>query len=352
MSEKWILEDVGVEHNDIVGKKCANLGEMRRAGVPVPHGFALSLEAYKKFMNETGTLNEIVESLRTFSADPDDLSHMERFDSKAKTLREIVESKKMPEAMEQMIAEYYESLCGKAGIEEVPVAARSAGMASHPGQYETYLYISGTSDLMKNIIRVWSSTFNARSMIARARAGAALASDPIGVAVLEMVDAQSAGVLFTLNPVNGDTSKVSIGGNWGLGEAVVSGDVSNDQWLIDKVTLEIIERGIETKTKEYGFNADSGGVGYRDIAAERRKQPCLVDEEIIELVKQAKKIEKHFGTPQDIEWVIDKRLPFPENVLFVQTRQETIWSKKEKKSILKTKDQFGGYDIFSLLENS
>ena len=135
-----------------------------------------------------------------------------------------------------------------------------------------------------------------------------------------------------------------------MGEAVVSGDVSNDQWLIDKVTFEIIERGIETKTREYGFNPDAGGAGYRDIAAERRKQPCLVDEEIFELVKHAKKIEKYFGAPQDIEWVIDKRLPFPENVFFVQTRPETIWGKKEKKPILETKDQFGGYDIFSLLQ--
>jgi pyruvate, water dikinase len=351
MSEQWIFQDVGIEHNEIVGKKCANLGEMRRAGIPVPFGFALSLKAYERFMNETGALNEIGEALKTFNADPDDLSHIPRFDTMAKILREIVESKKMPEDMADHIVAHYEMLCKDAGVENAPVATRSAGVASHPGQYETYLYISGTSDVMKNIIKVWSSTFNARSLISRIRAGVPLESDPIGVAVLQMVNAKSAGVMFTLNPVNGDISKISIGGSWGLGEAVVSGEVTNDQWLVDKVTLEIIERGVATKTKECIFDTNSREIIYREVIPDQQSQPCLSDEEIIALVNYAKKIEQHFGVPQDIEWVIDMALPFPENVFFVQARPETIWSKKEKSSVLKTKEQFEEYDIFSLLQS-
>jgi pyruvate,water dikinase len=350
MSEQWIFQDVGIEHNNMVGKKCANLGEMRRAGIPVPPGFALSLKAYEKFMDETGAFNEVVEALKTFNADPDDLSHIPRFDTMAKTLREIVESKKMPEDMALKIGAHYEKLCNDACMLNAPVAARSAGIASHPGQYETYLHVSGTSDLMKNIIRVWSSTFNPRSLIARVRAGAPLESDPIGVAVLQMVNAKSAGVMFTLNPVNGDISKISIGGTWGLGEAVVSGEVTNDQWLVDKVTHEIVERRVAEKTKECVFDSNSSEITYRNIDPERQNQPCLSDEEIIALAKHAKKIEQHFGVPQDIEWVIDMTLPFPENVLFVQARPETIWSKKEKSSVLKTKEQFGEYDILSLLQ--
>jgi pyruvate,water dikinase len=350
MSEQWIFDDVGIEHNDMVGKKCANLGEMRRAGIPVPPGFALSLKAYEKFMDTTGAFNEIVETLRSFNADPDAPSHTPRFDAVARTLREIVESKKMPEDMAHKIAEHYERLCKSACMVNAPVATRSAGTASHPGQYETYLHVSGTSDVMKNIIRVWSSTFNARSLISRARARVPLASDPIGVAVLQMVNARSAGVMFTLNPINGDISKIAIGGSWGLGEAVVGGEVTNDQWLVDKVTLEIIERGVAVKTKEYAVDTGSGEVTYRNIVAERQSQPCLSDEEIIALVKYAKKIEQHFGVPQDIEWAIDMTLPFPDNVLFVQTRPESIWSKKVKSSVLKTKEQFGEYDILSLLQ--
>ena len=99
MSEKWIFDDVGAEHNDIVGKKCANLGEMRRAGIPVPPGFAISLRAYEKFMTETGATDEIREYLETFSADPDNPANIPEYDDAAKVIRGIVESKKMPDDM-------------------------------------------------------------------------------------------------------------------------------------------------------------------------------------------------------------------------------------------------------------
>ena len=210
--------------------------------------------------------------------------------------------------------------------------------------------MTGTSDVMRSLIKVWSSTFNARSLIARARLGLPLYSDPIGVAVLQMVNTKSAGVLFTLNPLNGDPSKISIGGNWGLGESVVSGEVTYDQWLIDKVTLEIIERRVATKTSECQYDPKKGEIVYKDIPSERQSKPCLSDEELLELVRQSKRIEKHFGTPQDIEWAIDQDLPFPQSVLFVQARPETIWNKKETKSVLETKSAFGEYDLFSVIK--
>ncbi|RJR47353.1 MAG: phenylphosphate synthase subunit beta [Desulfobacteraceae bacterium] len=352
MSEQWIFDDVGIEHNDIVGKKCANLGEMRRAGIPVPPGFALSIEAYKKFMTETGTDVEIRSSLAGFHADPDKPANLVEFDEVSKSIRRIVESREMPEEMRSVIARYYQDLCEKCFVKDVPVATRSAGIASHPGQFETYLYVQGISNLLQNIKKVWASTFNPRSMIARARLGLPLESDPIGVAVIRMVDAKAAGVMFTLNPVNGDVSKISIGGSWGLGEAVVSGEVTNDQWVMDKVTLEIIDRMIASKACECIVDRSSGRVANREISLERRSRPCLTDEELLELAKQGKRIEKHFGVPQDIEWAIDGNLPFPGNVFFVQARPETIWSRKEGKSLLETSSRFGEYDIFSLVKKA
>jgi len=149
--------------------------------------------------------------------------------------------------------------------------------------------------------------------------------------------------------VNGDHAKIAVGGNWGLGEAVVSGEVTNDQWLIDKVTLEIVDRTIASKTEEYIFDPEQKVVIYKEIEAEKKTNPCLNDEELSELARQAKRVEEHFGVPQDIEWALDKDLPFPQNVLFVQARPETIWSKKQAKSVLETKKQFGEYDIFSLV---
>ncbi|MFH1115012.1 MAG: PEP/pyruvate-binding domain-containing protein [Pseudomonadota bacterium] len=344
MSEQWIFHDVGVEHTDVVGKKCAHLGEMRRAGILVPPGFALSLKAYEKFMEGTGALDEVEHVLKTFDADPNDVTHISRFDTISKTLRNIVESKRMPHGMAHKIAEQYKKLCEDTCTFNAAVAVRSAGVSSHPGQYETYLHISGEAAVLRNIIRVWSSTFNARSLIARARAGVSLESDPIGTAVLKMVDAKSAGVIFTLNPVNGDVSKVSIGGSWGLGEAVVSGEVTNDQWLVDKVTLEIIERGVAEKTKECVLDTQCGEITYIDIHPELQSKPCLSDVEIVALVEHAKRVEKHFGVPQDVEWAIDRTLPYPENVFIVQARPETIWSKAPKEKV-DTKSMFGEYDL-------
>lgn len=350
MTNKWIFDDLGQEHKEIVGMKSANIGEMRRAGIRVPPGFALSLEAYETFMKKTGAAQEIQRYLSTFTADPNKHDDLVKYQVASEVMRSIVEARGMPEDLEAVIEQYYVNLCQKTGTPDVLVATRSSGPSSHPGQYETFLYVSGIAEVLKNIIKVWSSTFNQRSLIARARKGLSLEFDPIGVCILKMVNAKAAGVMFTLNPVNGDVAKIAVGGNWGLGEAVVSGEVTNDQWLIDKVTLEIINRAVASKTKEYIFDPAHKAVIYKEIEAERKTNPCLNDEELFELACQAKRIESHFGVPQDIEWALDMDLPFPQSVLFVQARPETTWNKKQAGSILETRKQFGEYDIFSLVK--
>ncbi len=341
---KWIywLEELGEEHNDIVGKKCANLGEMARAGFRVPPGFALSLDAYDRFMKETGALDEIRQYLATFNADPDNMADMPKYEEASKVIRGIVESKKMPEDMERKVRQYYGELCWKTGINNVPVATRSAGPASHPGQYETYLYIRGEEEVIKNIIKVWSSTFNQRSLVARARLGLPLEYDPIGVAVIKMVNAKAAGVMFTLNPVNGDPSKIVIDGNWGLGESVVSGSVNPDEWEVDKVTLEITRVTISKKLKEYVLDPNTGKPTFVDVPPERQNEPCLSEEEVLELAKIGKRLEEHFGTAQDSEWAIDEDLAFPDNIFMLQCRPEQVWSQKKKEAILGKKS---GYDL-------
>jgi pyruvate,water dikinase len=237
--------------------------------------------------------------------------------------------------MEETVRDYYSELCKIAGVvNSLKVATRSAGPMSHPGQYETYLNVSAADDVVQNVIRVWSSTFNTRSMIARARLGLPLYYDPIGVAVLTMVDAKAAGVMFTVNPVNGDESKVVIEGSFGFGEAVVSGNVTPDRFLVDKVTLEIEERVISDKVSEYVYNPQAREMEYKELPADKRKTPCLEDREIMELTKIAKKVETHFGCPQDIEYSISMSLPFPESIFLVQARPESVWGKKKKESVL------------------
>ena len=349
MPEKWVywLKELGAEHNSIVGKKCANLGELTKGGFRVPPGYALGVEAYGRFMKETEVTERLLRFLSTFHADPDNVADTLKFEAASKEMRAIVESIRMPPDMEETIKSYYSELCKMTGIENLYVATRSAGPVSHPGQYETYLNVCGPDEVVRNVIRVWSSTFNTRSVIARARLGLPLHYDPIGVAVLTMVDAKAAGVMFTVNPVNGDESKVTIEASFGFGEAVVSGNVTPDRYFVDKVTLEIDERVVSDKGCEFVYNPDTKEMEYNDLPPDKRKLPCLEDREIIELTKIAKKVEAHFGCPQDVEYSISGSLPFPESIFLVQARPESVWGKKKKESVLGKKS---GLDL--LLEKA
>lgn len=333
---KWIygFDELGKEHNDLVGKKCANLGEMTKAGFRVPPGFALTLGAYERFMKETNVQEEIRQYLSSFSADPENPADMAKYNKAAEDIRGILESKALPQDMDDTIRKYYDDLCTKSRMSDTPVATRSAGPASHPGQYETYLHIKGVSNVIQHIKKVWSSTFNPRSIIARARLGLPLDYDPIGVAVLKMVNAKSAGVMFTLNPVNGDRSVSVIEGNWGLGESVVSGAVNPDKWTVDKIVMEIVNRSIATKLKEFVFDEKAGKATLVDLTDERQDKPCLNKDEILELVRIGMKLEEHYEVPQDTEWSIDSDLSFPDNVFMVQCRPEQVWGNKKKESKL------------------
>ncbi len=336
MPEKWIywLREVGAEHNDIVGKKCANLGELTKAGFRVPPGYALGIEAYHRFMNETEATSRLLRFLSSFHADADKIEDTPKFEAASQEMRAIVESIRMPRDMEEGIEAYYSELCKITDCVNLYVATRSAGPVSHPGQYETYLNVCGAEDVVRHVRRVWASTFNARSLIARARLGLPLHYDPIGVAVLAMVDARAAGVMFTLNPINGDESKVAIEASFGYGEAVVSGNVTPDRYLVDKVTLEIEEKTISDKASEFAYNPATKGMEYRELPPERRKAQCLEDREVIALTKIARQVEAHFGCAQDIEYAISATHPFPESIFLVQTRPESVWGKKKKEPVL------------------
>jgi pyruvate,water dikinase len=296
---------------------------MRKIGLRTPPGFALTVEAYKKFMAKRGATQKLQQYLGGFNASPEDVG---QYEEAGRVMRQIVESKRMPKDMEETIASYYDALCQKCCAVDVPVATRSAGTASHPGQYETYLNVKGKSDLMEKIIKVWSSTFNTRSLISRARAGLALESDPIGVAVLKMVNARSAGVCFTADPNTGDTSKIKIEANCGLGESVVGGMVVPDSWTLDKENLEVLDKRLGQKTVQIAFQ--ESGVRVSEIPPDSRSTFCLSDEEAKEIARLAKILESHFGVPQDLEWAIDSDLPLPENVFLLQARPEVITKRK------------------------
>ncbi|MBW1802524.1 MAG: PEP/pyruvate-binding domain-containing protein, partial [Deltaproteobacteria bacterium] len=202
------LDELCREHSALVGKKCANIGELMKAGFRVPQGFALALTAYEEFLETTGVRDKIRRHFAQFDADPDNPEDLLRYVEAGKVIRGMVESEPMPRHIADNVLDYYDELCRKTGIKDVAVSTRSAGPASHPGQYETYLGVAGKSEVINHIIKVWSSTYNTRSLIARARKGLPLEYDPIGVGVCKMVNAKAAGVMFTADPNTADSNRI------------------------------------------------------------------------------------------------------------------------------------------------
>lgn len=334
--EKLILwfEEVRKEDVSLVGGKNANLGEMMNAGIPVPPGFAITAYAYKEFITETRIAEKIYEIIKERVTDP---NNPEQYEQASKEIRKLIEATPIPKEIENEIKKAYKQLSKKVGVTQLSVAVRSSATAedlpdaSFAGQQETYLNVYGEEDLLDKVRKCWSSLFTPRAIFYRTQKGFPHEKVLISVAVQKMVNARSAGVMFTINPVTGDNNQIIIEGNWGLGESVVSGSVNPDNFVVDKNNLKILDKRIATKNVEYIRDQKTGRTIHADIPPERQNAPCLNDEEIIYLAKLAKRIEEHYGKPQDIEWAIDRDINFPENVFIVQSRPETVWSLKGEK---------------------
>jgi len=313
------------------GGKNANLGEMLNAGIPIPPGFAITAYAYQKFIEET----EISEKMYTILDETiKDVNEPKQFEEASKKIRQLIESTPMPTDIEDAIRHAYEELCKRLNTNGVFVAVRSSATAedlpdaSFAGQQETYLNVKGADELIENSVKCWSSLFTPRAIFYRVQKGFEHKKVLISIGVQRMVNSKVAGVMFTINPVTGDPDQIVIEGNYGLGESVVSGAVTPDDYVVDKSTLKIIERRVAKKILQYIRDPNTGKTVHAEVPPEKQEQQCLSDEEILELVELAKRIDKHYGTPQDIEWAVDQDLPFPENVFIVQSRPETVWSTK------------------------
>jgi pyruvate,water dikinase len=315
----------------LVGGKNANLGEMISAGIPVPSGFAVTAYAYKKFIEETGIASEVYKIIRETVKD---LNDPKQYEEASKRIRALIESTPMPKEIENAVREAYRELCRKLNVERVHVAVRSSATAedlpdaSFAGQQETYLNVIGEDEVIEKTVKCWSSLFTPRAIFYRTQKGFAHERVFISVGIQKMVNARAAGVMFSINPVTGDPNQIVIEGNYGLGESVVSGAVTPDEFIVDKRTMKIIDRRIATKKIMYVRDPATGKTVHVDVPVENQNQPCLKDDEVLKLAELAIKIEQHYGKPQDIEWAVDSDLGFPENIFIVQSRPETVWSLK------------------------
>jgi pyruvate,water dikinase len=214
-------------------------------------------------------------------------------------------------------------------MNEVSVAVRSSGAVSMPGQMETYLNVSGADQLARKVVQVWGSAFTTRAIAFRLEKGMQMEKAPIGVAVLKMVNARCAGVCLTVLPTTGDTSKIVVEGNWGLGESVVSGEITPDQFIVDK-ELGAYECTLGEKNKMVCCSPT--GTCVTEVPDEMRCKPCLDEAELQEIVRISKDVEAHFELPQDMEWVLDSDLTFPDNLFWVQTRPAKYSKPKHNES--------------------
>jgi pyruvate,water dikinase len=315
----------------LVGGKNASLGEMIHAGMPVPPGFAVTAYAYEKFIETTHIAEKIYEIINKTVTDKND---PKQYDVASKKIRELIEKSSMPEEIENAVKSAYKKLDKRLNLKDTFVAVRSSATAedlpdaSFAGQQETFLNVKGSDDLIGKVVKCWSSLFTPRAIFYRNEKGFEHEKVFISVGVQKMVNSRAAGVMFTINPVTGNTDEIVIEGNYGLGETVVSGVVNPDDFIVDKNTLKIKERRIARKTIQYIRDPDTGKTVHLDVQKEKQKEPCVNDEEVIKLAELGKRIDAHYEKAMDIEWAIDKDLSFPKNIFVVQARPETVWSGK------------------------
>lgn len=310
-----------------MGGKCSSLARMIAAGVNVPGGFAITTEAYAAHL-EAGDLRGTIAAI-VGSIDPDDVDQEE---AKSAEIRNAIMSAAMPADVEAAVRAAYRAV---AGSDDLPVAVRSSATAedmpdaSFAGQQDTYLWIVGADGVVERVKACWASLFNARAISYRARNGLAQTEVQMSVGVQTMVDAAAAGVAMTLDPINGDRTRIVIDAAFGLGEPVVSGEITPDNFVVEKVLLEIVDRRIAEKDHELVADRVGRRAVARVVEAPRRTLPSLSDDQVLAVARLAKALERHMGCPQDVEWAIDRNLPEGKNVVALQSRPETVWSRRK-----------------------
>lgn len=317
-----------ISHDDFnrVGGKCASLGDMTQAGVAVPPGFAVTTDAYQAMLDHHGLQAEIERHLNGLDAD-----NLAAVDRVAQAVRIRIHSHHLPAAVETAIRDAYAAMG-----DNVPVAVRSSATAedlpdaSFAGQQDTYLWVRGADDVVEKVRDCWASLYTARAVAYREKNDIPQVGVLMSVGVQKMVNAKAAGVAMTLDPSNGDRTRIVIDASWGLGETVVSGLVTPDNFVVEKVMEEILDRTISDKHIELVGDAALGEAIEKEIEGDRRTTPSVTDAEVMAVAMLAKRLEKQNKCPQDVEWAIDADLPAGENLLALQSRPETIWSQKQK----------------------
>ena len=292
------LEECGADAAPLVGGKAVGLGHLVRQGHRVPNGFAVTTAAYREAL-AAGRPATVGDRLAA-----------------------------------EIVAAYR-----RLGGDGVPVAVRSSATAedtaeaSFAGQHDTYLWVRGADAVLAHVARCWASLFTDRAVAYRARLGIGDDEVAMGVVVQAMVPAEAAGVLLTLDPLTGDRSQVTIEAAYGLGTAVVEGEVTPDRFAVDKVTLELRSRSVGEKAHADRFDPAAGRVVRSEVPGALRARPCLDDAEVVELARLGKRIEQALGVAQDVEWAVGPGPAGGRELWLLQARPETVWSRRPRQAV-------------------
>lgn len=335
-----------------LGGKGASLVTMTAAGMPVPPGFVVTTAQFDTFVEEAGIADDIVRLLD--GLDPEDVAEVDRV---SQVIRDEITSRPMPAHVRAETVAAYEALQSRFDADEpVAVAVRSSATAedlpdaSFAGQQDTYLWICGFDDVGVHIRKCFASLYTSRAIIYRLRNGIPDEGLSMAVVVQKMVNAAAAGVAMTMDPATGDRSVIVVDASYGVGEMVVSGQVTPDHVRLDKVTLQVVGEHLGDKHAELVLDPSSNALVEREVAPERRSRRCVSDDELRDVATLAKRAEKHYGTPQDIEWALDADLPAGENLLLLQARPETVHSQAtEPKAAVAPAPATGAFDLGSIL---
>lgn len=323
------LDECMPECADLVGGKALGLGSLLREGLQVPPGFAVTTDAYRECVVGTGLVREIERALERAETPETQQAASER-------IRSLFERVSLAESVAAEVGSAYQRLSDG---DPVPVAVRSSATAedrteaSFAGQQETYLWIHGPEAVARYVVRCWGSLFTPQAISYRLDRGVPLEHLAMGVVIQRMVAAEAAGVMITIDPITGDPSQISIESSFGLGIAVVGGQVTPDRFYVDKVTMEIRGQEISPKKIAYRFDPEVGKARVFEMPPEEQVAPSLAPEEILAVASVGKRVEKALGVAQDIEWAVGPGLARERDVFLLQTRPETVWSQKPRPPI-------------------
>ncbi len=332
---KWFNE-IGKDDIPTVGGKGANLGELTSMGLPVPPGFCVTAGAYDKFI-DFAELDEVVKLLM----EPLNVDDVDDLQDVSKAVQDKINKGNIYPELEEEIVKAYREFAKEINVENPEVAVRSSATAedlpdaSFAGQQDTYLHIRGEEELIKHVRMCWASLWTARAIYYREKQDFDHFDVSLSVVIQKMVNSEKSGVMFTANPINNNKNEIMINASWGLGEAVVSGIVTPDEYIINKETKKIVEENIATKNYMVIKKEDGVGTVQVNVADVLGKDAveaeCLNEKELQTLIERGLKVEELYGSVQDTEWGFDKDT---KEFYFLQSRPITTLEEK-KEEVLK-----------------